>query len=631
MTTHPLDPLTADEATTATRVLRESGQLPEGTLFPLITLAEPPKADLLQWHDGDAVDRRVRYLCWHRESRAAYEAIVSATSEAVVEVKQVPGVQPLYLLFAELYMGIELIKADERFLAALKRRGIDSTELIQIDPWPAGSHGLDIEQRGERRLLRAVSYLLDDSDDNAYAHPIDNLVVIVDLDQMEVIEVEDGEPLPIPRPKNGRYSPEHVQQRDALKPLEINQPDGPSFTLDNKHLTWDKWDLRFDLHPIEGLVLHQVRFDGRSVLYRASVAEMVVPYAGTGANTWWKNTYDAGEMSIGKLANSLVLGCDCLGEIVYADALLVDENGNPYTIPNAICMHEEDFRILWKHTNLMTGDVQVRRTRRMVISSIFTVGNYEYGFYWYLYQDGRLQLEIKLTGIMQTEAVGAEPARHGVLVDDDLVAPHHQHVFNFRLDLDVDGTDCRVYEVDAVPIPKGSDNPHGNAFISREKLLASEAEGKRQQNVGCSRHWRVVSASKTNRLGQPTGYALIPGASQTMFADQKSEVARRAGFGSAALWVTAYDDTEMHAAGDYPNQNAGVDGLPRWIEKDRALDGTDVVLWHTIGVTHVARPEDWPVMPVEYAGFTLKPFGFFDRNPALDVPASEHCAHEGAS
>jgi primary-amine oxidase len=553
--------------------------------------------------------------------------VVSASQEEVVEVKHVPGVQPLYLLFAELYMGIELIKADERFLAALKRRGIDNADSIQIDPWPAGSHGLDIEQQGDRRLLRAVSYLLDDPNDNAYAHPIDNLVVIVDLDKMEVLDVEDGEPLPIPK-ANGRYDAAHGSPRAALKPLEISQPEGPSFTLDGHHLTWDKWDLRFDLHAIEGLVLHQASFDGRPVVYRASIAEMVVPYAGTAANTWWKNTYDAGEMSIGKLVNSLVLGCDCLGEIAYVDALLVDENGNPYTIPQAICLHEEDFGILWKHTNLMTGDVEVRRTRRMVVSSIHTVGNYEYGFYWYLYQDGRLQLEIKLTGIMQTEAAGAELPKHGVLVDDGLVAPHHQHIFTVRLDMDVDGTDCRVYEVDAVPVPMGPDNPHGNAFASRETLLASERDGKRQFDFTHNRHWRVVSADKTNRLGQPTGYALIPGVSQTMLADPACAFTRRAGFGTASLWVTAYDDKEMHAAGDYPNQNPGVDGLPRWVEKDRPLDGTDVVLWHTIGVTHVARPEDWPVMPVEYAGFTLKPYGFFDRNPALDIPPASHCEAE---
>ena len=118
-----------------------------------------------------------------------------------------------------------------------------------------------------------------------------------------------------------------------------------------------------------------------------------------------------------------------------------------------------------------------------------------------------------------------------------------------------------------------------------------------------------------------------------MLADPASHVARRGGFATAALWVTAHDDREMHAAGDYPTLQHGVDGLPKWIEQDRDLDGTDVVLWHTVGVTHIARPEDWPVMPVEYAGFTLKPWGFFDRNPALDVPpsSSSHCHSEESS
>ncbi|MDX6285126.1 MAG: primary-amine oxidase [Frankiales bacterium] len=633
MSAHPLDPLTADEATTASRVLRESGQLPEGTLYPLVTLAEPAKAALLAWRDGDPIDRQLRYLCWHRETRAAYEALVSATHERVVSVEPVPGVQPLYLLFAELYMGIELIKADERWQAALKRRGVDNLDLIQIDPWPAGSHGLDFEEGGKRRLLRAVTYVLDDPGDNAYAHPVENLVVIVDLDQMEVVDVQDGEAVPIPR-ANGRYDAEHVgPMRTTVKPLEITQPEGPSFTLDGTHLSWEKWDLRFDLHPIEGLVIHQANYDGRPVLHRASIAEMVVPYASTAMNSWWKNTYDAGEMSIGKLVNSLVLGCDCLGEIRYVDATIVDENGNPYVIPQAICLHEEDFGILWKHTDLMKGSVEVRRSRRMVLSAIHTVGNYEYGFYWYLYQDGRLQLEIKLSGIVQTEAVpdGAPAPKHGAIIDDHLVSPHHQHMFSIRLDLDVDGTDCQVLEVDAIPVPMGSDNPHGNAWVSRETLIASERDGKRQLDTASGRHWRIVSSTQRNGLGQPTGYSLLPHVGPMILNDPSSHVSRRAGFASAALWVTAYDDREMHAAGDYPNQNAGADGLPRWVQQDRNLDGADVVLWHTIGVTHVARPEDWPVMPTEYAGFTLKPYGFFDRNPALDVPPSHACHTEESS
>src|SRR4029079_16215628 len=102
----------------------------------------------------------------------------------------------------------------------------------------------------------------------------------------------------------------------------------------------------------------------------------------------------------------------------------------------------------------------------------------------------------------------------------------------------------------------------------------------------------------------------------------------RAAFATKNLWVTSYAPDEIHAAGAYPNQSAGGDGLPQWTSADRSLVSTDVLLWHSFGVTHIPRPEDWPVMPVEYAGFSLVPFGFFDQNPALDVPPPKHC-HDG--
>ena len=68
------------------------------------------------------------------------------------------------------------------------------------------------------------------------------------------------------------------------------------------------------------------------------------------------------------------------------------------------------------------------------------------------------------------------------------------------------------------------------------------------------------------------------------------------------------------------NQHPGGAGLPAYVAADRDIDGHDIVLWHTFGMTHFPRPEDWPVMPVATCGFTLRPVGFFDRNPVLDLP-----------
>jgi primary-amine oxidase len=348
---------------------------------------------------------------------------------------------------------------------------------------------------------------------------------------------------------------------------------------------------------------------------------MVVPYGHPGAMHGWKNAFDAGEWGLGRMTNSLELGCDCLGEIHYFDAALATEQGEPYTVPNAICLHEEDYGILWKHVDQRGGTNESRRSRRLVVSFIATVGNYEYGFYWYFYLDGNIQLEVKLTGIVSPMAVapGEEP-EFANLVAPGVAAPHHQHLFSARLDLDVDGTENTVYEVNAERVPTGPDNPWGNAFRQAATRFDSELAAQRDTNAATSRVWKVVHSTRTNRLGQPVGYKLVPTMSTpTMLASPESSVGQRAGFARHNLWVTPYRRDERRAAGEYPNQHAGGDGLPRWTAADRAIADTDVVLWYTFGVTHFVRPEDWPVMPVEYTGFLLQPVGFFDRNPALDV------------
>jgi len=395
---------------------------------------------------------------------------------------------------------------------------------------------------------------------------------------------------------------------------------------------WQKWSFRVTMDPYEGLVLHTLGYEDqgrvRPILHRAAVSEMVVPYGDPGPMHGWKNAFDAGEWGLGRMANSLTLGCDCLGVIHYFDAVYADERGRPHTLENAICMHEEDYGILWKHLDMNIGRAEVRRSRRLVISSIATVGNYEYGFYWYLYLDGTIQLEVKLTGIMSTQAVapGDDPS-YATVVAPGLAAPYHQHLFNVRLDMDVDGPLNRVYEVESRPVPPGPDNPWANAFTAESTLLASEKDATRLIEPQRSRYWKVVNPKSTNALGQPVAYKLVPGPTPTLLADPESSVGKRGRFATANLWVTKFAPGEQRAAGDHPNQHEGLDGLPRWTAADRSLVDEDVVLWHTFGVTHIPRPEDWPVMPVEYTGFHLVPVGFFDANPALDVPPNDpHCS-----
>ena len=145
---------------------------------------------------------------------------------------------------------------------------------------------------------------------------------------------------------------------------------------------------------------------------------------------------------------------------------------------------------------------------------------------------------------------------------------------------------------------------------------------KRQRrliNLPSSRKWKIINPSKTNATGEPVGYTLVAGENSLPFAWPDSWIRKRAGFVSAHLWVTPYDPSQMHAAGFYVNQSKGGDGLPSWTQAKRSIENRDIVVWYTMGITHIPRLEDWPVMPVHSASFKLVPTGFFPQNPALDL------------
>ena len=632
---HPLAPVTGDEIIAAREIVFASGRadIPNEALrFAYIGLCDPPKEMVWSVDAGEdvVVDRRLRLVLLQGPESDVVEVIVSVTRREIDRWEIVRDVRPP-LQMEESILVLAALHEHPEWNAALDRRGIVDKSLVQIDPWPAGTFGLGHEEG--RRITRCLAYLRESKEDNGYARPLEGLLAFVDMGRGEVLEVLDLGVVPFPS-EHGSYYPEHNGPlRTDLKPLEIVQPEGPSFEVVGNLIRWQKWSLRIGMDPLEGLVLWTIGYeDGgriRPIVYRASVSEMVVPYGHPGPMHAWKSAFDAGEWGLGRMANSLTLGCDCLGEIRYFDDVFADERGKPRTRPNAICLHEEDYGILWKHVDMVSGRTEVRRSRRLVVSSIATVGNYEYGFYWYFYLDGTMQLEVKLTGIMSTMAVdGSDPGDHARMIAPGLAAPYHQHLFNVRLDMQVDGPDNEVYEVDAVPTgsPGSAENPWGNAFGTSVTLLESELAARRDVDASRSRSWRIANRSHRNAVGAPTAYKLLPGATPTLLADPTSSVGRRAAFAAHNLWVTPFDPEERRAAGDYPNQHHGHAGLPTWTAEDRSIVDTDIVLWHSFGVTHIPRPEDWPVMPVEYTGFTLLPSGFFDRNPALDVPPSPgHC------
>lgn len=602
-----------------------------------IALREPPK-DQVRAHDAGAATMPARMAeldVFDLRTNTLVLAVVELAAGRIVDWEELPDSWP-GLMDEERQRFEPLIRNDPRWLEAVWRRGI-AADTVTFEYGTATGH---LPQHADRpRVVFAAGFVKSFPTQNYYAHPIDGLVAVVDVDTGEVLDVlDDRRDPPVPA-ESGDFTPEAVGAvREDLRPLDIVQSEGASFHLDGRLLTWQRWSMRIGFHPVEGLVLHQIGYDDqgerRPILYRAALSEMVVPYADTSVSQFWRSVFDAGEVGLGQHANSLQLGCDCLGVIQYLDAVVADVHGRPKVIHNAVCIHEEDVGIGWKHDGVHVATTEVRRQRRLVVSFFATVGNYDYGFYWYFYTDGTIEVEVKLTGIIYTAAAGdGEQPRHGELVAPNLYGPHHQHLFCFRLDFEIDGPSNIVHQVDVAAPDGAAANPYGSAFVAHRTPILTEDDSGRLINPETSRYWTVSSSWRTNRHRRPTGYKLIPQTTPALFAKPAAPITRSAGFATKNLWVTPYADDERYAAGAHPA--FGDTGLADWVTQGRSTSDTDLVVWHTVGTTHIVRPEDWPVMPVDRIGFALKPDGFFDRNPALDMPpgslgASRH-ADEGGS
>jgi primary-amine oxidase len=622
VTRHPLDPLEPAELELAVATVRKQQRLSDNVRFVSVSLKEPGKDVVRRWRPETGSSREAFLILLDRTTGRGYEAVVDVSQGALKSYKALPeGVQPPIMLdeFGECE---EAVRRSPVFREAMKKRGIEEMSLVMVDAWSAGHYGNEPREDKGKRLVRALCWVRSEPSDNGYARPIENVVVVFDLNRKEIVRLEDYGAIPTP-PHSGNWAREYIKQTRAdLKPLEVSQSEGTSFVAQGHEVAWQKWSVRIGFNPREGLVINTVSYDGRPVLYRASIAEMIVPYADPKKSSYHKNVFDIGEYGVGMMANSLLLGCDCLGAIRYFDVHGTDSRGRVVTIKNAICVHEEDFGMLWKHTDWRTNQSDARRSRRLVVSMVATVGNYDYGFYWYFYQDGSIQVEVKLTGVMNTTALKpGEAARYGTEVASQLNAPYHQHYFNARLDFAVDGEQNSVQELNTRSAPPGPENPYQSGFFAETTPLLKELEAQRNTDAGSARFWRVVNPGRKNKMGQPVAYRLCPGETTLPFARPDAPVLKRAGFLTRNLWVTPFDPEQRFPAGDYPNQHEGGDGLPKWTKADRDLADRDLVLWYTFGQTHVPRLEDWPVMPVSSVGFMLRPDGFFDQNPALDLPS----------
>ncbi|MGL5809065.1 MAG: primary-amine oxidase [Nocardioides sp.] len=632
---HPLDPLSAEEFSRTAAVLRRDRGVTQTWRFASISLVEPAKDLARSWRPGDPIGRKSLAVVWDRTDHRVFEAVVDLLEDKVESWTHRPGVTPNFTI-DEFYDVDAALKRHPEVIATLAARGITDLDLVVVDLWTYGG-ALMPEQWRDRRLGWADLWLRETPDGNPYAHPVPGIKLIVDVNSLELLQIDTAADLGM-QPVDGEYAPARRAAlgkgglRTDLKPLHITQPDGVSFSLDGNEVRWQNWTMRIGFNYREGPVIHQVTYDDhgdvRRIANRMSFAEMVVPYRDTSFDHYRRTAYDIGEWGLGYMTTSLELGCDCLGEIRYLDATLSDSKGEPYVIKNAICLHEEDNAVLWKHVDSHTG-AEVRRMRRMVISTHATVANYEYLIYWRFYQDGNIECEVRATGIMVATPFDPErgPPETGTVVDHHTYAPYHQHFLVARLDMDLDGDTNTVYEVDSEAMPVSPDNPYGLAVRTVATPIRRESEAARDFCWERQRGWKVVNSARQNKVGGNPSYKLVPSGSIPPMMDPATVQYLRAPVIGHTLWVTRYHEDERWPAGDYPTQSVTDEGMTKWVADDENLEETDLVLWYVFGIHHITRIEEWPIMSADVVSFWLKPSGFFDQNPALDVPPNDPTCH----
>ena len=624
---HPLDALTAAEITKTTAILQSAGHADKETLFASIKLEEPEKSVVLAWKTGKSIPRAAAAIL--RRNAKTYEAVVDLISGSVVSHKEIPGAQP-FLTMSEILAAIELVVSDPLIQEGLKKRGITDFTKVFCAPRTIGNFGNDIEKT--KRLSKVDCFDVRNVKSDVFANPIEGLFATVDLDQKKVLEVTDMGVVPIPG-GNSELDPASTGVQKNVKPVIQSSPEGSNINLDGSFVQWQKWSfhIRWDIRA--GVIISMASFNEkdqpRSVLYQGYLSEIFVPYQDPTKGWFYRNYMDEGDFGFGTMASPLIPGADCPATATFLSPVMSNVSGGVDTLENRVCVFERSTGDpVWRHYDLITQALESRPATEVVVRYIATVGNYDYVLDWIFDQKGNIAYKAGATGIDAVKGVKAQKLSDetaerdtawGPLISAGRAGINHDHFLSLRLDLDIDGQQ-NTFMRNPLVVEKLREGPRPSLWRVKEEVAKTESEAKLKLSYENPAMWHVMNHQKTNALGYPVSYMIHSEGNALPLVDVNELPLSRAVFANYHLWVTPYTNEERYAAGDYPNQSMPGEGLPKWTSSNRNIENTDIVLWYTMGFHHVPSAEDWPVYNLGWHSITLRPFNFFDRNPALDAP-----------
>lgn len=635
---HPLNPLTSDEIEKVLDILKAEDKYNESLRFTEISIKLPDKEQVWSWTDGDSdeqsFNREAEFVAL--DNKKVIEGIIDFATESLVSWEEVEGAHGMIIL-DDFGTAQEAIENSTEYAEALEKRGIDDVKQVVATPLTVGYFGGEDDLEEDASLLKVVAYL-DTGDGNYWAHPIENLVAIVDLKIGEVIDVEDEGVIPVPM-KQTPYDGSDFPEKPEVNPLEITESEGTNYEVTGNTISWQNWDLHMRLDTRVGPVFSTVTFDDqgekRKIMYEGSLGGMIVPYGDPDVGWYFKSYLDSGEYGMGTLTSPLVVGTDVPNNALLLEETIADNSGNPYTIPNAVAIFERYAGPEYRHDEMFVGN-ESRERRELVIRWISTIGNYDYIFDWVFLQNGTMKIDIGASGIEAVKGVvsesmhdetAEEDTRYGTLIDHNIVGTTHQHIYNFRLDMDVDGVDNSFMEINPKTEENKAGGPRKSVMVTEEKKVTNVHDAIQKFDPSTIR--LITNTNKENKVGNPVAYQVIPFAGGThpiakgaLFTDD-DWLFQRVNFMDKQIWMTNYNSDERYPEGKYPNRSKEDLGLKAFTEENVSIDNKDNVLWLTTGATHVARAEEWPMMPTEWVNVMLKPWNFFDQTPTLDLPANE--------
>ncbi|WPP53253.1 copper amine oxidase [Catalinimonas niigatensis] len=626
---HPLDPLDSNEIKLVKQILLKEKKVSNdsSSLFSIINLKEPPKEEVLAYTPGTSFRREAFAYVYDYSTNLFAKAEIDLKTQKLLTYGKIEGKQPVGSFKAD-SLTSDIVEGNAEWDAALKKRGINPDSV-------KASHGnfaadLGLAPMGNREKIVSPTYK-----NKKYGHvPIGGIYAYVDITDRKVLKVIDtGKGWSEPVEVNYFEGDSIKVTLDAPKPVMISQPEGTNYRIEGNQVISPFWKFRFGIHNREGLIVYDVQYfdhaqdSWRYIMYRGGLAEMIVNYGSPDLLNASNNYFDVGEFRLFQdVARPLTAGADAPENATYLPVTLHNDYGSPIHADSSIAVFEEYGGVLWRHQNYS------RRATDLAIKYYITAGNYDYGFKWIFKEDGNIKVETELNGIAHirsvervTDAPGSadessEGSYFGTIVEPHVEANNHQHWFVYRFDMDVDGQQNSVGEMNTVNAPVGPENPYGNAMIGKMTMFKSEQEAQRDAKASTSRMWMVMNHHVKNKFDHMSSFMLMPSAGITPLAEKNSSLYNRAPVLYHHFWATPYNPDEMYPAGDYPASNQKGEGLPAWAAQNRSLENTDVVVWYVAGVTHVVRPEEWPIMNQHTVAVSLMPFGFMSSNPVLGMP-----------